>query len=248
MRPLARDKRLSDRVVETLMRLMEEADLRPGDRLPSERLLAQQLHVTRGVVREATRELAAHGLVKVVPGSGVVISSGRTSEEVEALDIPIGEAAGVSVGSVQEFRRAFEIPAAELAARRATTEGLARLRRAFARMLETEDDPNLYAQADFDFHRTVAQLTENPFFVAALDSIRETVLELMHTIRTERILQNGIEEHWRILRAVEAHEAQLARKEMSLHLEIPAWTLDERQPPPESPDPGIESGVSARRP
>jgi GntR family transcriptional repressor for pyruvate dehydrogenase complex len=229
MRPLARDKRLSDRVVEALVQLMEEADLRPGDRLPSERLLARQLGVTRGVVREATRELAAHGLVKVVPGSGVVVSSGRTSEEVEALDIPIGDAHGVSVGRLQEFRRAIEVPAAELAARRATDEGIARLRSAFARMLETEDDPALYSQADYEFHRVVAQMTENPFFITTVESIRETALELMHTIRTGRIVRAGIEEHWRILRAIEARDAQLARKEMSLHLEIPAWTLDEGQ-------------------
>src|SRR5215213_8514226 len=72
VRPLA----LKERVIGQLTRLIDEGILKPGDQLPSERELSEELKVSRGTVREAVQFLGALGLVEVRHGSGTFVRLG----------------------------------------------------------------------------------------------------------------------------------------------------------------------------
>ena len=73
--------RVSDQVVQQILDLVEEGELKPGEQLPGERELTQQLSISRSAVREAIRLLEAQGLLEVRPGKGTFI----TGEEVFRL-------------------------------------------------------------------------------------------------------------------------------------------------------------------
>lgn len=223
--PLPNRRPLSYRVCEQLIELMSHADIRPGDSLPSERVLADRLGVARGVIREAIRDLAARGFVTVRPGAGITVARGRASAAVEALRVVVDDAPAVTVRDVQELRRPVEIAAAELAAMHARVVAIARLRAALARHRRAHDVEEA-AAADLEFHRIIAEMTGNPLFVAFQDGLRDVLLELRRVMMTmPGYVNEGLREHARILEAIEAGDGERARQEMAFHMENPdpAW-------------------------
>src|SRR5579859_6477869 len=82
---LVRNPNLSDQVAEMILETIRSAKLRPGDRLPSERELADQLGVSRTVIREAVRSLAGKGVVDIRSGSGIRVAAVDSSSISEAM-------------------------------------------------------------------------------------------------------------------------------------------------------------------
>ena len=221
LEPLARDKRLSDRVADAVLDLIYRCGQVSGDPLPSERQLAERLRVSRSVVREAVRELSARGFVAVRPGIGLVVAEVTASSASETLGRFVRGSRDVQVNHVREVRRCLETEIAELAAKRGTDEGIELLRTAFERQRDGVGDLEESALADLEFHQILAQLTRNALFPVVLEALRETLLD----IRREAIalpgnLEKGIEAHARILDAVAARDPGRARHEMVEHLAI----------------------------
>lgn len=219
--PLRRSKRLSDQVADVLLDRIRLADLRPGDRLPSERELAERLQVARTVVREAVRELAARGIVTVRAGSGVVVAEPDGVAATASLSEYLRGSRDMSFESIHEVRHALESEIAELAARRATDGDVVRLRAAFDRQLATKDDFDEAVLADYEFHRILAQITQNSLFLVILDALREAMLEVRRqAMRLPGNLEIGLEAHRRIVDAIAARDPKGARREMSRHFEV----------------------------
>jgi DNA-binding FadR family transcriptional regulator len=207
---------------------MVRGNLRPGDPLPSERVLADRLNVGRGVVREAIRDLIARGFVATKHGSGLRVAPGRSSLAIEQL--PVGESGETSptVLEVQDVRRLIELPIVEAAARRAGEADISRLRDAveWHRESSEAEDYASAALADLQFHRILAAMTGNPVYGAIFDALRDVLLELRHVMmRMPGYAEKGLREHERILEAVAAGNPEAARKEMAFHLENaePEW-------------------------
>ena len=110
-----RQPRLPDQVADALQREIAEGRLRPGEKLPPERLLCAQLGVSRTVIREAVRSLAAKGLVDVRSGGGVWVRQPTARPAAELLGIAMQTAGGgVTWADVLEIRRLVEVEAAGL--------------------------------------------------------------------------------------------------------------------------------------
>ena len=101
--------------------------LRPGELLPSERELGDKFNVSRTVVREAVRSLAARGLVRVTSGRGVEVSAFGPGDVAASMRLLVRGHEGLDYGKVNEVRTAVEVQVAGLAAQRATPEHLERL-------------------------------------------------------------------------------------------------------------------------
>ena len=122
---LTREATLAQRVEHELERLILESRLGPGDRLPSERELASQFGVSRTVVREAVRALAAKQLVDVSVGRGTVVRAPSTESAAESMKLLLMMQAGdAGVDKVSEVRHIIENEIALLAATRRTAEDL----------------------------------------------------------------------------------------------------------------------------
>lgn len=218
VRPLA----LKERVIRQLTRLIEEGVLSPGDQLPSERELSEELQVSRGTVREAVQFLGALGLVEVRHGSGTFVRLRTDPSELrdEWREWTIRHAGRIH--DLLEIRKGLEPFAAELAAHRATEEDLVAMEEALEQMVPAMDLPDVTAliQADVAFHHALCAAAGNDALSEFADALGEQLIQERGTIwnlpgRPARSLA----EHEAIRDAVRARDPAAARQAVFAHLE-----------------------------
>lgn len=230
--PVARAPRLSDRVADMMLETILERELQPGDPLPSERDLGDQFGVSRTVIREAMRSLSARGVVSSLPGRGLVVAALDPEDVTSSMSLYLRGQRHLPYERIHEVRSALEVDVAGLAAERATAADIAKLHEAHQRMAVAVDDVEVASQADVDFHRAVAESTDNDLFLIMLDSIGGVMLEIRRvTLGLPNDAQVGTEQHERILAAIESHDVEGARAAMHEHLEtaLHAWQALDRK-------------------
>jgi GntR family transcriptional repressor for pyruvate dehydrogenase complex len=216
--PLTRAPRLSDRVADTILAVILEQGLRPGDQLPSERELGEQFGVSRTVVREAVRGLAARGVVEAQAGRGLAVAAVGLEDVATSMRLYLHGQDELPYEKVDEVRTLLEVSIAGLAAERGTEEQLQKLRATHAQM-EQISDTDEYAQLDLEFHRRLARMTQNELHLIVLDSIRDVLLEIRRTAaKLPNDLQSALAEHGAILDAVANRDEEGARDAMTSHL------------------------------
>jgi GntR family transcriptional repressor for pyruvate dehydrogenase complex len=194
--------------------------LQPGDPLPSERELGEQFGVSRTVVREATRALAARGVIEVRVGVGLSVAAVDADTVSSAVRLFMrGSEVALAYAQVHEVLRLVEIEAAGLAARRATEQDLAKLKSCMDLLVDAGTDAEQWARRDVEFHRTVCMLTHNPLHLIMLDAIGDVLLEIRQaTINIPGRLPKLIAVHQGIHDAIAAHDEVKARSRMRSHL------------------------------
>ncbi len=214
-----------DEVVRHIRNLLRDGRLRSGDRLPSERTLANDLGVGRPVVREALRMLESTGLIEVRRGSGAYASSHGRASLLQGL-LAGGEPRRKELFDLLEVRRALEIEIAGLAAERADADALTPLADnldAFERLVDALNPETHYDamfKLDLDFHVLLSRSTGNLFFTHILESLVELMLRSRQvTIRTPGGPRRTLAFHRAVLAAVRAGDAVRARRAMLEHLE-----------------------------
>jgi len=219
--PLEREATLAKRVEQELERLIIESRLGAGDRLPSERELAGQFGVSRTVVREAVRALAAKQLVDVNVGRGTVVRAPSAESAAESMRLLLlMQAGGAGVQKVSEIRHIIENEIAALAAARRTEADLERLEGILGEMRAHVDAPEVYIKSDVAFHNALAEATQNELFVIVLDSLVEIMVEVrLLTLRVPDIARLALSYHERILEAVRSGDAEAARAIMDEHMD-----------------------------
>ena len=208
-------------VAEQIERRILDGELRSGDRLPTERELAEQFHVSRTGVREAMKILAQKGLVDMRPGRGTIVIDGSH----EAMQNSIGLVMKLKLGEVGgsdklvEVREILETEIAALAAVRAKDKEIAAMRDAIQVMDESLNDADAFIAADNRFHEALAQATQNTLIFILVNSIVPLLSEQRKQIfETEGGPQRGQFHHKRILESVLRHDPEAAREAMHAHL------------------------------
>ena len=215
---IRREPRLSDRVAALLLATIVARGLQPGDRLPSERELGEQFGVSRTVIREAVRALAAKGVIEVRTGSGLRVAAVDASAVSESIGLYL-RGGTVEYPKVHEVRRLLEVEIAGLAAERAKDADVARMRKLCGQMEAALDDVERASRLDLAFHRAIARATDNELYLLLLDSIGEALLEVRR-----RNLQTGaapetVKAHRAIVETIAARDAAGARTAMAQHLD-----------------------------
>lgn len=212
---------LSDSVAEQLTEAIVSKQIRAGERLPSERELGDQFKVSRTVVREAVRSLAARGLVRVTSGRGVEVNEFGPGGVAASMRLLVRGYEGLDYGKVSEVRTAMEVQVAGLAAERARPEDIKRLGEicdVHQRSLE-QGDVSTAGEMDFQFHRELTRSSSNELLLAMLDSIGEVLREVRQQSMVEpHVGEGGLRAHRRILRYVKARKPDAARQAMADHL------------------------------
>jgi Transcriptional regulators len=162
----ARSERGSDYVgdaMTAIARLIRDKDLRPGDRLPAEAALSKELQVSRTVVREALRSLAALHLVRLGAGKRPTVS--ELENDAFSLTIEHGVVTEqIDIQQIYDARRTIEGRTSALAALR-RTEAEARAIRAHAQAMRDDfDRPERVMEHDIAFHLAIAHASRNPVF------------------------------------------------------------------------------------
>lgn len=217
---VSKEATLASRVRDEVERLIIEEHLQPGDRLPPERDLAQRFAVSRTVVREAIRGLAARGMLDVRQGSGTTVQ--RPS--IESLTPPLvlllkGQGGETDPSKIMEVRRTMEVQVAGIAAERRTAADLEKLAGILETHAKLEEDRVQFIALDMAFHGALARATQNELFsllhdsvAAVLRKVREVGYEVPGTI------QRALTHHRAIFKQVEKGSAEGARKAMAEHI------------------------------
>lgn len=207
-------------VLQRIQAMLRSGALAPGQPLPSQRQLAEDLQVSRASLREALSILATLGLIRVEQGRGTFVAA--------ALDGADGEASGAwrygaryTPAEVYQFRLIAEPSTAALAARNATPEQLAQLEenlRAF-KAAAREMDLVSTAQRDFEFHQLIAACSGNRLLVDLHRTYHQIVLDSQRLPLAKRSrLWEPVVEHERILKALSMHDPDGAAYYMRVHI------------------------------
>jgi len=211
--------RLYESAIEQIMNLIKNKKLRPGDKLPPERELAEKLSISRGSLREAFRVLESRGLIKSKPGGGRYIREIRKNGHNNTENIILSLEKS-SILELLEAREMFEVKIAKIAAQKATIEDIQLIEEALSKMNEEEElKYGKETESDSEFHLAIANASHNFVFVNIiklhLDLLRDT-REKTWKIPGRREEQQ--EEHQTIFQAIKEHDSKEAGEAMLKHL------------------------------
>ena len=206
-----RNDRLSDKAVQQLLQRIRAGELPVGTRLPNETDLAEQLGVSRGILREALTILQAQGYISRAPREGTVVRSITGNNNGSSFADLMRSC---EHKSLIEFREAVECKVVRIVIRLASDQDIESLFSLLNAPLSST-----MRRPDYYFHYRLAELSGNPLFCAYIDlyydTIREKSIALTNNPKTLHIM---IQEHGRIADAIQNRDAKTAVAAMKSHL------------------------------
>ncbi len=229
-------QRLVDNVVDQVIQLIGESKLEAGSKFPPEMKLAEQIGVSRTVIREAMQILIAKGLVETRHGVGTVVRAIGGEQILDHLRLMV-QVNELSLDDLHSVRSILEVEIAGSAALQITPEEIEQLSRLVDRLEKDSGDPARYVEADGQFHRFLAQTAHNPLLVILLDSFAEIMKQIRVRVSNDpEVGLSGLPDHRRIMERVKAGDAAGARQAMAEHLdrarEIQRQTIGRENPGP----------------
>jgi GntR family transcriptional repressor for pyruvate dehydrogenase complex len=210
---------LVDRVVKEIQRLIIEEKLEPGMRLPPEREFAEQIGVSRTVLREAIQILDAKGLLEVKHGIGTIVKKIGGTQISEPLNMLL-QTQGITLEDLHQVRTILEVEIARIAAQNATEEDVIKLKDVLMDMEKNINNPEGFANLDEEFHRSLAKLSRNPLLMMLLDSIGGLMFEVRISVSNyPDLFKTVMPDHQEIMAYIENKEPDKARQAMRKHLE-----------------------------
>ena len=211
--------RLYESVIDQIMDLVKRSELKPGDKLPPERGLAEKLSISRNSLREAFRVLESRGLIKSKAGGGRYIREIRKNgySNTENIILSLEKS---SILELLEARELFEVKIVKIAAQRATIEDTELIEQVLNKMSEEEElKYGKETESDTEFHLAIAKASHNFVFT----NIIRLHLDLLKGTREKtQQIPGRREERWRehqaILQAIKEHNTKKAGEAMLKHL------------------------------
>lgn len=225
---VVREPPLYDKVADMMLKEIMSRGYRPGDRLPSERELSDQFGVSRTVVREAVKALAAKGLIEVKSGSGLRVAAVHSDAVTESLSLYL-YGRTIEYAKVHEIRTGLELQMAAAAAARRTDEDIAVMTTACERMEAAIGDVDVASMHDVEFHRAIGRATHNELYVVLLDAVGAALLEVRRAnLALPSATQQTLDHHREVLEAIVAGDPAAASDAMRRHLEDVQRLYDHR--------------------
>lgn len=216
-------RKLSDEVFDRLERMITSGELKPGDDMPSERVLMERFGVGRPAIREAMQSLANMGLVAISHGERAKVLELTAQSIFRQVDATAKIMLSRSSDSLEHLKNArifFERGMAREAAAKATERDIEELREILERQRRSLGKAEEFISADMQFHTRIAQISGNPIFVA----VSEAMLAWLKEYHTDMLIWTGKEkftlvEHEKIVDRLAAADADGAEVAMLVHLE-----------------------------
>lgn len=210
--------RLSDRTADSILSMITvEKRFLPGDKLPNENILSEELKVSRTTLREAIRILATGGILEIRRGRGTFVREDLQINNPKEL-VPL-TSAKVKARDLYEMRLIFEPEAAYYAALRATDKEIERIVSLGAeveqRILEGADR----TEVEQAFHKSIAKATHNEFMNQLMPVIYEGINK---GVRLSKICEGAVQatlvDHKMLVDFLKVRNAEGARNAMRIHI------------------------------
>lgn len=208
-------------IIASLKELINFKNFEPGDKLPSERMLAEKFNVSRSNLREALQTLEFYGLVKSIPQSGTFVAD----IGITALNGMIDDILGLpepSFKDLVEARIFLELKGVKLAALRRSPEDLIHMENALAQYSEKVIRGEDAVQEDLLFHLAIAKASANPTLNTFMLKITPEIINNFekHHVCDKDTAFKGIQEHKEILEAIKAQNPVAAKEAMKIHFKV----------------------------
>ncbi len=223
MRKPLRRETLSQQVAEGLIALIEQDALPPGGLLPSEATLAAEFGVSRPVVREALKALAAKDVITIANGKGAIVQPMTSAPLRDFFQRALRNRHATAI-ELLEVRKGIEVQSATLAAQRRTAQELSELRTILPALGNAVHDPGAFTAIDTQFHLLVAAASHNKMLHHLIESIREPMQESMRAVSRRRVTEEqhafALTAHARIVEAIEQAAPEAAGSAMAAHFDV----------------------------
>lgn len=193
--------------------------LKPGDKLPSERELAEMLQVSRSSIRDAIRGLELMGLVEPRQGAGTIVRE-RPSQSLITAFANSQTHRRELVTELLDFRKMLEPPLAARAATHASPEEIAEMEEILQRQEEKQSQGEFAIAEDTEFHYSIALASGNSVVLKVIDTLMDLLRDTReYSLQVEGRPLKSLMGHRRILAAIKRHDAEAAKAAMRRHIE-----------------------------
>jgi len=216
---------ISTEIARRLLAYILAGNVRPGEKIPSERNLAELLGVGRSIVREALKSLTLLGLVEVRQGDGTYLRSSESDLLPQSIEwgLLLGQK---RTKDIVEARRYLEVILAGLAAQRRDDADLDELNRLVGEMRDATDAAS-FVTADIAFHLRVAQTARNESLTQIMTSIRSLLrVWITRVMEAAESFQPSIDEHVAVYDAIRGGDPMAARLAMEAHMDDAVGRLE----------------------
>ncbi|MFE2734206.1 FadR/GntR family transcriptional regulator [Streptomyces sp. NPDC059349] len=217
-----------DVAINRLKKRIESGEFTPGQRLPPETALANELELSRPSLREAVRALAMAGVLDVRRGDGTFVTDLRPDRLVRAIGSFLDLANDTGLDEMLECRKVIEPGATALAATRIDAATLDALHQRIERM-RTLHDPEELVREDLAFHADIVAATGNRTLESLLSSVTQQTARarIWRALIKSDVLAWTHEQHMDIYRALRAHDSLAAFTAANRHVnDVDAWVRD----------------------
>ncbi len=208
-----------DLIISQIKDLISSGDIKPGEKLPPERKLAEYLGVSRSQVREAINKLQFYGIVTVQPQSGTIVN-GLGITALEGLISDILKIEDADFKSLIETRVLLEKEAARLAAINRTTEDIIEMRSALDQYKNKIKESGKAVEEDLMFHLKIAEAGKNRVLKSLMMIITPDIVTNFNKYKvcTDNNLSKTVQQHEQILHMIEDKNPEGAVEAMQDHL------------------------------
>jgi GntR family transcriptional repressor for pyruvate dehydrogenase complex len=211
-------------VARQIQTMIQAGQLKPGEKIPSQREFSQKFGISRASLREALLTLETLGLLKTEAGRGTFVTDASRGESSQSSSMaPWRYSDSYSVFDVFQTRILLEGEIARLSAGRLSQAQLEKMEKATQTMEECWASQDLLAnvEADLEFHATIVSACANTMLKALYQTVRDQVTETQRQpipITDPERMRQSIAEHRRIIAALRANDGYDARSEMEAHI------------------------------
>jgi len=208
-----------DLIISQIRDLISSGAVKPGEKLPPERKLAEHLGVSRSQVREAINKLQVYGIVKIIPQSGTVVT-GLGIAALEGLISDILKIEDLDFKSLVDTRVLLEREAARLAAINRTEDDIVQLTNALHQYEYKLKETDVAVEEDLLFHIKIAEASKNSVLKSLMMIITPDIVKSFLNLKvcSENNNKKTIAEHQKILDMIASKNPEGAVKAMEIHL------------------------------
>jgi len=216
---------LPDGIIKQIKNVILNGELKPGDKLPSERELAEKFRVGRSTIREALKALS-YAKIVIRTREGTIVNRNVLDYFIDSLSEKL-ICKYIDFKDLLETRKILEIKLVSLASQRATTEDIETIGNIFKKMnIEIKGNPRKFIIDDIKFHESIAGAAQNrvlyEIFIAVRSLLRKSQEEV---VKDPGIIKRSLEYHRQIFEAIKKQNASEAEIAMYNHLDNIEKTL-----------------------